>query len=373
MVKPVTEALSINLIIFFRRFNISNTYINYHFPKGLAPDTVISIPFDYLDKDHVFIYADGLELSQNVDYSFDTKSSVRILKNIPNHCTLTVKRVTPPIQSHLYALEELRDEATIKDEIIKQLEENIMDELNLLLSEGLEPLEEKLTETQREAFTETSRLRADVDTLAEAMLRVDDKIIHITNKLSDIESRLDALGQDVFGQLSAFEKALSSLSSQLKSDVNGIKVQIDALGKGDDVLEEQLSLMKNTFQNVDNLKRSTDDCALEALKTAQSVETLEKCLKETRSALNTETQMRRREDAQIKALLKRLLGKYQRLESWVAAGDEDFSDNVIEELRQAIKTRDDILGRVHLENIVRINALKERLLSMEKLTTSNGD
>lgn len=342
--------------------SIVQTYLTYGFHQGIAPDTTVSVSFDYLDKAHVKVSVNDKLLTDNRDYNFDTKGTLRILRSFDGICLLSVRRITPPEQNMLFALEELRDEISIKNTEISEKINSFKAELSALVSQETLLRENSITALNNSLLSEITLLRSSLDNTAEttAVLKTDIRI------LQDILSNL----QQSYALLSESQQTAKDEAAETFNTLSAWLETVESqLSENTETLNNQANYFKNRLADVENY--SFEQTCSEELQRAISYwqsefnklkERTEPLLKETRSALNIETQVRRREDAQIKALFKRLLGKYERLESWIAGNEPDISASIIEEFKQQLQFQDDVLGRVHLENIVRINALKELLL-----------
>ena len=317
-----------------------------------------------MTKAHVIVTADNNILQESVDYSFDSKGSFRILKDIsPINC-LVVKRATPPAESTIFALEELRDEIRVKDEESAKKETDLLNRVDNLINSCAIEADKALKESQRAILEEVKAVKSLYEQLLQKTDTITQNIDSLHTALMEQISSTESLTAVVESLTEATDETFKEVYDEINKSFSQLSFELRLLRQQDQSLQNRLKEIDHTVKNFlteDSLQNILSDFALEnnEIKTA-----FERKLKETVSALNTETQIRRREDAQIKSLLKRLLGKYDALRFWIAGSEPDLEINVLSELKGQMQAQDDKLGRVHLENITRINALKEHLESL---------
>lgn len=183
-----------------------------------------------------------------------------------------------------------------------------------------------------------------------------------SKRIAGGEEAVSALSERVLANKT---EAAQSLATLTRDHSTLIRVCLDRIGE----LETKSGEFEKRLKEQEGKPSVSPALRMSAVSavTPAALSSIDKTLEETRSALNMETQIRRREDAQLKALLKRVLDKYENLEDWLAGENPDLSASVIADLRAEMRKQDDILGRVHLENIARIEGLKEWAGNIEAL------
>ena len=307
--------------------------------------------FDYLNKKHVNLILSGECLKEDDDYSFDNKGTIRIKTGKSEACSVIIRRVTPPQENAAFAVEEIRDEMQIRDCTLKSTLNDFFREIESRLLSDETARSEEIDAARGALSRKIDALKRDTEEYLTGSLR------GIYGRMNDAEERLSGVISSVpllLENIAALKSETALTAGALSREIRGLIT--DCVIRIAD-LENKIAETEKRLNDIDY-----SPAPLEAFAIVQDDEVraslTEKHLTEIRSALNMETQIRRREDAQIKTLLKRLLEKYARLEDFVAGETSDLSSLIIADLRRELRERDDKLGRVHLENIVRIEGMK---------------
>lgn len=312
------------------------------------------MPFDYLNKKHICLIISGECLKEDDDYSFDNKGTIRIKTGKNVACSVTVKRVTPPQENAAFAIEEIRDEMQIRDCTLKSTLNDFFREIESRLFSEETARSEEIDAVRGELSRKMDAFKCDTEEYLTGSLRgIYGRMNDAEERISGITSSVTLLSENIAALKSETALTAGALSREIRGLIAGCVIRIADL-------ENKIAETEKRLNDIDYSPAP----AREAFAVVQDDEGVkasltDKMLDETRSALNIETQIRRREDAQIKTLLKRLLEKYERLEDFIAGENPDLSSLIIADLRRELRERDDKLGRVLLENIVRIEGMKK--------------
>lgn len=277
---------------------------------------------------------------------------------------IVIKRNTNIAESSIFAIEEVKDNINLINDDINEKIENISNNIISIVNSKEEYItniiNEKINtldlETQKRIDSIYGNLMIQIKGLENNLNLVKNDILELREKISKIET-------DVSQHKEENLRLYSNLSKDSINSINKLSVEKDYLKEALNNLNEKL-IAKIDEKETSIKNQIKEDVNINVdLAVNNRLTEIKKSHNKTQSSLNIETQVRRREDAQIKAILKRLLGKLSNIEDYFISQHIDIEDNLISDLRKYIKANDDLLGRLHLDNMVRISMLKDKLLN----------
>ncbi len=277
---------------------------------------------------------------------------------------IVIKRNTDIAESSIFAIEEVKDNINLINDDINEKIENISNNIISIVNSKEEYItniiNEKINtldlETQKRIDSIYGNLMIQIKGLENNLNLVKNDILELREKISRIET-------DVSQHKEENLRIYSNLSKDTINSINKLSVEKDYLKEALNNLNEKL-IAKIDEKEISIKNQIKEDVNINVdLAVNNRLTEIKKSHNKTQSSLNIETQVRRREDAQIKAILKRLLGKLSNIEDYFISQHIDIEDNFISDLRKYIKANDDLLGRLHLDNMVRISMLKDKLLN----------
>lgn len=334
------------------------TQVTYLFPEGVPEDTLLNIPFKYETKDDLIMLFNDRQVG-NWLIDFETEGAIRINLPFPKVKTITIKRLTKIDETSnketlFNAVQELRDETELIKTDLTSFKTEISEKINLLKGEFNERLENGLN---KQILIFSSLIECEKQTHQSDINKLTESIKEIKGSLIQVSSYMQRVQADLTLKIEENSENWQSSFTTLSRDHNALIMACL------DDLYDLRQKDKQLEEDIRNLMNKKCECAQptpphEAV--VEDVKMLDKLVDETRSALNIETQVRRVEDAQIKALLKRLLAKLERLEDFIAGETGGIESNILSELRAEMRKQDDTLGRTHLETIIRMGDLSNR-------------
>lgn len=277
---------------------------------------------------------------------------------------IVIKRNTNIAESSIFAIEEVKDNINLINDDINEKIENISNNIISIINSKEEYItniiNEKINtldlETQKRIDSIYGNLMIQIKGLENNLNLVKNDILELREKISRIET-------DVSQHKEENLRIYSNLSKDTINSINKLSVEKDYLKEALNNLNEKLiAKIDEKETSIKNQIKEDVNISVDLAVNNRLTE-IKKSHNKTQSSLNIETQVRRREDAQIKAILKRLLGKLSNIEDYFISQHIDIEDNLISDLRKYIKANDDLLGRLHLDNMVRISMLKDKLLN----------